>query len=452
MRAKGRAAGRPDDYPCGVALLDSANITSPKRRPGEKGDWYGYYAGYSAAFVRDTLATLVKSGSSNTIRVLDPWNGSGTTTAVAAAQGYETIGLDRNPALVTIAKARHLSLSSVKESLEPLLAEVITIAKSLTRKVRDNADNEELSLWFGDTSAARLRATERAIHRVLVDDDTSEILVEPVDPVSLSPLASFFYCILFTGVRHFTAPFRTSNPTWIRSAKTESERLEVEWPVIEAHLVQAMNDLADRLIDSMPDTPPPFHLYEGSVEKLKLNRKADIVVSSPPYCTRIDYVVATKPELVVLGNDAADIDHLRRQMLGTPLTEKDGLEVKKEWGSTATKFIDAATAHDSKAAGTYYRNYYLAYLRDLYKSLGSIDNATKQRGVIGLVVQDSYFKDIHFDLPTILTEMGRSIGRSSERLDFYVGRTKAAIHPGARVYRQTFSATESLIVLGKKGA
>jgi hypothetical protein len=154
----------------------------------------------------------------------------------------------------------------------------------------------------------------------------------------------------------------------------------------------------------------------------------------------------------VLGNDAADIDYLRRQMLGTPLTEKNGLEVRAEWGGTAAEFINAATAHESKAASTYYRNYYLAYLRDLHKSLRSIDSATKMAGVIGLVVQDSYFKEIHFDLATIVTEMGQSFGRPSERMDFPVSRTKAAIHPGSRVYRQTFSATESLIVFGKKEA
>ena len=108
-----------------MGALKSAQIASPKRKPGEKSDWYGYYAGYSADFVRDTLATIVDSDTESSMRVLDPWNGSGTTTAVAAAQGYEAVGLDRNPALVTIAKARHLSLGSVRESLEPLLAEVI---------------------------------------------------------------------------------------------------------------------------------------------------------------------------------------------------------------------------------------------------------------------------------------------------------------------------------------
>jgi len=286
------------------------------------------------------------------------------------------------------------------------------------------------------------------MYRVFVDEDAPELLLEPVEPASLSPLASFFYCALFTCVRQLTASFRTSNPTWIRGAQQDSDRLDVDWPQIDRLLAKASAGLSARL--TMPDLETPANLFEGSVEDLKLPRKADVVLSSPPYCTRIDYVIATKPELVMLGNDASDIKRLRRQMLGTPLTEKTKHGPSSKWGSSAVQFMDAVVSHHTKAAGTYYRNYYLGYLGGLFKSLRAIDRATKRKGSIALVVQDSYFKEVHFDLPLILSEMGESMGRCSERLDFQVTRTKAAINPGSRNYRTTFSATESLIVFGKK--
>ncbi len=430
-----------------MGVLDSAEIPSPKRQPGEKSDWYGYYAGFSAEFARDSLRALAPvSEGASPIRVLDPWNGSGTTTATAAAQGLETIGLDRNPSLVVIAKARHLSLASVQESLDPLLAEIMTVAKSLTRRVRANADQEELSLWFDDTTSARIRAAERAINKVLVNENAPDVIAEPVDSDRLTPLASFFYCSLFTAVRQLTAPFRTTNPTWIRGARTDHDRLTVDWPKIEQLLSKAAADLAARLTTPEHDEAASFHLFEGSAEDLALDKQVDLVLTSPPYCTRIDYVVATKPELILLGNDADDIKRLRRQMLGTPLTET-GLSISQKWGSSATQFVDEASSHRSKAANTYYRNYYLAYLKNLYRSLEAIGKATKTTGVIALVVQDSYFKDIHFNLPIIVSEMGAALGLSSERLDFYVNQTKAAINPGSRAYRQTFSATESLVLL-----
>jgi hypothetical protein len=247
-------------------------------------------------------------------------------------------------------------------------------------------------------------------------------------------------------VRQLTAPFRTTNPTWIRGARSDQDRLAVDWTKLEQLLSKAIADLSARLTTPESAESAPVRLIEGSAENFTLDSPVDLVLTSPPYCTRIDYVVATKPELVLLGNDADDIRRLRRQMLGTPLTEA-GLSVGPNWGSSAIQFVEKASSHDSKAANTYYRNYYLAYLGDLYLSLEAICKATKETGTIALVVQDSYFKEIHFDLPLVVSEMGESLGRLSERLDFHVNRTKAAINPRSRAYRQTFSATESLVLL-----
>lgn len=56
-----------------------------------RSSWYRYYAGYSRAFVTDTIDHL---GLTKGSTILDPWNGSGTTTAVAAEAGYEVVGFD----------------------------------------------------------------------------------------------------------------------------------------------------------------------------------------------------------------------------------------------------------------------------------------------------------------------------------------------------------------------
>ena len=408
--------------------------------------WYDYYAGYSAEFVEDVLEALVPSNETSLV-VVDPWNGSGTTTAVAAAKGHAVVGIDRNPALVTIAKGRHLPVSSVEESLQPLRAEIVSLAKSLTGTVRRNIpEGEELQQWFTLTSVARLRALERATYKVLVDEDGPATVLEPVTASSLSSLASFFYCALFTITRQLTASFRTSNPTWIRSAQSESSKVEVSWSRLEKRFEDVLDTLIARL--SIPARAEAnTSLFEGSAEKMSLSSPADVILTSPPYCTRIDYVVATKPELAIMGNDAFDMHQLRGEMLGSPLTAGIQLDPSQLWGEIASEFLQKVYAHKSKAAKTYYYRYYLAYLDGLYRSLDRLSASTKEGGTIGLVVQDSYFKDVHLDLPAIVAECGGSFGREASRLDFSVARTKAVIHPGSRAYRKQFGATESLVIL-----
>jgi hypothetical protein len=50
--------------------------------------WYRYYAGYSAGFVEQAL----KESAATAALVLDPWNGTGTTTVVAASKNVPAIG------------------------------------------------------------------------------------------------------------------------------------------------------------------------------------------------------------------------------------------------------------------------------------------------------------------------------------------------------------------------
>jgi DNA modification methylase len=68
-------------------------------------DFYKYYAGYSEAFVADALAALELDPKSI---ILDPWNGAGTTTSLASQLGHYACGVDLNPALVVIARARSI--------------------------------------------------------------------------------------------------------------------------------------------------------------------------------------------------------------------------------------------------------------------------------------------------------------------------------------------------------
>ena len=56
-------------------------LSSPKQpQPERQKDWYPYYAGYTTAFAAGVFEAYLSGAES----VLDPWNGSGTTTAVAS--------------------------------------------------------------------------------------------------------------------------------------------------------------------------------------------------------------------------------------------------------------------------------------------------------------------------------------------------------------------------------
>src|SRR5687768_10602167 len=100
-----------------MATMD--DIPSPKRDRSSmtgRAGWYPYYAGFSADFAQAVLDSFADRRHST---VLDPWNGSGTTTAVTAGKGFEGFGFDLNPVMLIVARARLLNKRE-RSSLMPL--------------------------------------------------------------------------------------------------------------------------------------------------------------------------------------------------------------------------------------------------------------------------------------------------------------------------------------------
>lgn len=416
-------------------------ISNPKRKSNKSGHWYDYYAGYSPDFVTDVIKRVL--GDKTGGLIVDPWNGSGTTTAVATHLGYRALGVDLNPALVVIATARQLS-TGVLKSLSPLTEELIDLAGSFP--TRTSADS--LNWWFGDTSSARIRAIERSIQRLLVDGHVTSGEQVVVDTSKLSTLAAFFYNALFLVARDLTVSFRSTNPTWIRRSKAE-DRIGYHTRTIDRAFRDSVVRLASRLAADN-DSQDLASIVLGSADSVG-PMEAELVLGSPPYCTRIDYVIATLPELAVLGYADAEIKTLRKTMLGTPTIQSDQAFDSSAWGPTAKKFARIVKSHDSYASSSYYHPYYNQYFAGLSVAINNLVNVMTTEGTLGLVVQDSYFKELHLDLAKVVVEMGANLGYSSEVIGFPVARTFASIHPGVRNYRNKFNATESLVLLRKAG-
>jgi len=415
--------------------------------PGQGPTWYRYYAGYPVDFVDDILAQLApKRGGSAT--VLDPWNGSGTTTMVASERGYTALGLDVNPALVVIARARSLG-REVFDSLE-------SITKDLEDKAADAdcaelLDDDPLLRWFVPAAAKRLRGLERSVSKLLVDHDISVPLSHNAALEGVSSLASFFYVALFDVVRSALRPYVGSNPTWITEPADATERVTLSG--IDSQFVAAAKRL-HAYLDSRPvglangDSQTPT-ISVGSSRKLpSKDSTVDVVVASPPYCTRIDYVMATLPELAVLGFSPEQLRSLRDTMIGTPTMTGVELTADESWGSVTNDFLRTVAKHPSKASGGYYSKYFLQYFHAMWESLTELKRVTKSDGTVVLVVQDSYYKDIHIELASALTDMGTHLGwTSAERTNCEAPRTMAMVNPGARKYRSDIGAVESVLTL-----
>lgn len=195
-----------------TARFEHLRIQSPKRTKSSQTDWDGffpYYAGFPEAFAHDIISSAnLPKGSI----ILDPWNGSGTTTFAATTHAFHSIGLDLNPAMVVVAKARLLPISEA-DSIEPLGLKIVELARA-NIEVTDKDD--PLHIWFGKGNTKTIRSIERSIRSHLIGSLTESNGQLHLN--NLSSLAATNFVALFALCRKLAHKFRSTNPTWLSYA------------------------------------------------------------------------------------------------------------------------------------------------------------------------------------------------------------------------------------------
>jgi len=428
-------------------------FSTPKRHAATshgKATWYEYYAGFTPKFVEDALNHLALLSK---VRVLDPWNGSGTTTQVADEHGLVGVGYDINPALVMVAKARLLS-ATVQPSHKSLCENIIKAASRVPITFRDPLED-----WFYRESALHIRALESAIQKILIPPQPAYTSIAArANLRDVSSLAAFFYVALFRTVRELTEKFGTSNPTWTK-VPLPVERVRPQASIINSLFRNHVASMAhaqwsgksDALLSSHNHGPSSQSAIEvgNSTNLPEPAASVSAAVCSPPYCTRIDYAIATRVELAVLGFD--NLRELRESMIGSAIIQATMPEPQELWGQTCLSFLENLKRHRSKASESYYLKNHIQYYASLYKSIAELDRLLAPNGHCVIVAQDSYYKDIHNDLSRIIEEMTRTRGwQLVDKRDFNSTRHMGRVNPKSTNYRSPVVAVESVLYFRKK--
>ncbi|MGJ4948454.1 DNA methyltransferase [Bradyrhizobium sp. HKCCYLS20291] len=425
------------------------SISNPKQKKRSQSAWnqiFPYYAGYPDYFARSIIASARLNDGAV---VLDPWNGSGTTTYAASQVGVAALGLDINPVMVVIARSRTLPLSEA-DSLQPLAAEILRRAQG----EQVNCDEgDPLLCWFAKGTADRLRSLELSIRSTLLGDQT--LTPRGVNFDRVSSIAATFYVALFNLAKNLVAAFQSSNPTWLRKPRAGEGRAEYGRDDVVDGFKEKIKSFSDALFantDLLRFEPAPVgtKLHDSTLP-FGMDSCIDLVLTSPPYCTRIDYTAATRIQLAVLSPLLdSSVDDLSRSMIGSVKVPKEIVRMRAEWGAKCVEFLERVRAHGSYASGTYYLKTHIDYFHKMDRSLSNIYSSLKSGGVAVLVVQDSHYKDVHNDVPSILSEMAKQRGlKLKRREDFEVKTSMSGINPRARTYNKRCASVESVLCFQK---
>ena len=426
-------------------LVSAATTLVSPKQPSSRSrrDWYPYYAGFTEAFAESVLAEHLHDAS----LVLDPWSGSGTTTAACAKRGVTSKGVDLNPALTVIARARLTPLST-RDSLLPLGTRILETARGLGSGPNTG---DLLERWMRADAVGRVRSIQDAIHVLLTNRDRRtghENISTEAD--SLPLLASFFYSALFATVRDLLRRFRTTNPMWLKSADSHLHRIATAWGTLSEVFLERIRYLGDRLSldrELNASDGAPFQTASATCLPFATGLYS-AVLTSPPYATRIDYVRGTLPELAVLGADDAFLSALRRETTGSPVVADGGGNQAEPLASEyGLSILEQIGIHPSKGSRGYYFPWMHGYLVSLQAGLSETCRTVDLGGTICIVVQDNYYKELRIDLQRIVTEILGSLGRALvDRRDYPATNLRSRMNPRAKRHVLKRHNTESLLV------
>ncbi|MBJ9957033.1 DNA methyltransferase [Acinetobacter courvalinii] len=394
---------------------------------------YPYYAGFSKRFVQSILENI---DSTNAI-ILDPWAGTGITNIISNILKLQSFGVDINPVMTIISRASLVNSKNL-ENINDDFLDTINFEEPIQI-------DDPLKQWFNDDTCQIFRNIQRAITLEYNE------LVQPENYYSEE--TCFYLTVLFLLTKKIVKEnFPSSNPTWIKIAKKDDEKIVIDKDLI----VDNYRELLKKYIKKQEEnciliTKTNTNFYIGSSTSIPLtNESVDFVLTSPPYCTRIDYAVSMKPELAILNYRLNhEFKELRKSIIGTTTVDKQIPEPNIAWGSSCNKFINLIKNHESRASNTYYYKNHIQYFSNMFRSLEDIYRVLKNDGTMVLVVQNSYYKEIFNDIATYLSEMSDNIGFTLIRREDFPIKSLSNINKRSSKYVLKKQNFESIIILRK---
>ena len=410
-------------------------ISKQTKKPSryKQNDWYSYYAGYSDDFVYEYLKEYV----GKKYVILDPWNGAGTTTLCCFLLGIECIGIDINPVMNVIAGAK---------CFQPTFEFAEKLEKALTSdRGKGNSANDPLNVWFTENTVSMIRSVQDSICKAFNIDKNKQDMV--VDIASLTCESAYVLLLQLLSIREYGQSFVGSNPTWIKVRNIKKVSIsEDSWiESIRKYALLTANNYSPTKYKIKPK------IIIGDSKNIPLtDGSVNMVLTSPPYCTRIDYAIYTQLELALLGIRNNEVRKLRNQMIGSPTIHKDVLKDEVPQGlELCNRLLNEISKHDSKAAQSYYFKTYKQYILEMQASLKEIARVLVNDGVAVLVVQDSWFKDIYVDVPKIVLEIAKQYGLHGSIQYNLVKQNMAYINTKSRKYKKDKTTSEAIITIRK---
>ena len=384
------------------------DIGSPKLRMSDRAGihgWLYYFAAFSPHFVRAVIRML---GLNDESLLLDPFLGCGTTCVVAKSMNVPSFGVELNPLGYFVSRAK-LSWNINREHVVSALGD-LKRAPNVGVK-----PSQEYRRWFltGDPMLQRTLSIGDFVLKSFSDE-----------------LRYFLMAALLLTFRRIVTSKARINPTWTPSRHKLPKLHNSLFLKMLSNQARKMIDELTLFVSTHDNRDCYSDVVYGDFLEFHHDRQFDAIITSPPYLTRLDYIMSFRLENCYLENLDAfpriDLRDLRNRMIGT-VTVTDKLEPNDQFGESCLEVMRRIKGHDSKAASSYYYPTIVKYFEGMFNCFSKFRSLLRHGGSAAVVVQTSYFKEIEIPVSTIFMEMAKNVGFTESSL---IRRENVKFHRG----------------------
>lgn len=334
--------------------------------------------------------------------VLDPFCGASTTLIQCKLKGVESFGFEINPLLYFVGK------TCINWELDEKIAyecySQIVAKYTYESELRKNASLEETNLKI---------PTIHNVHRWWRSDVLKELLILKYAINSLSNEQKYkdFFLLGLTAV---LVPDLT-NVTLGKLQLHFIDRSDHDINVIETfsrHVRKVLSDL-DVLNDLRNQPYSRLYHTDATDIQFEVDKKAQLVITSPPYPNRYSYVWNTRPHLFFLDifDNAKQASALDLKTIGgtwgtaTSILQKGIIEPEYEClRDILLPTIDAIREKDNLMA-----NYVIKYFNLIAKQIVEMEKVIDKKVKVGYVVGNSEIKGVYVATDIILGKIFESL-------------------------------------------
>jgi hypothetical protein len=402
---------------------DLEEAPNPKPTAADKarfGKFASLYTAFSSDFAGYALDICLREGH---FKIADPFSGMGTLGEAGRIRPVDMRLADISPFAALAGAFRSAPQEAIEES--------VSLLERLTNEIDAETDGEFFSGLFDILQSG-------------TTDSIATILATPSAPEHrLAALGLFLAAV--SRIRLYKS-FAGSNPTWVRRPDQMADGPATR---------EAMKATLKAVRGFTPQLP---HLHPGNrtianwsgIGAVSINDGSlDAVVTSPPYPNRTDYIRHYQPASELLIHAAGREERpIRIEQIGTPLIRSS--EPVRTFPTSVRKVLQDIRTHQSYASEGYYYKGFLYYFDDMYDALARIYRWLRPGGLLLLVVQDTYYKDIRVPTARLLGDIAETIGfHLSATRDWRVRTSLSHLSPHSRRSLPTRVACESVLALNK---